>query len=327
MLLAVLAFFASGVVVVLAGVALAGAADRIADATGIARAWIGAVLLAAATSLPELATDVAAVRMGADDLAAGDLFGSAVANMLILAVADLVVRKGRVLREAALDHALMAALAIGMTAGAAVLILVRPTTTIGGVGVGSLGLLVVYVLGARAAFLHGAAGGGADADPPARRDDLRRALVVFGVAALVVVVAAPTFAWAAGRIAEAAGVSTTWVGTWLVGTATSLPEVVATIAAVRMGAYSLAVGNLFGSNAIDMALFAALDAATPSRSFFAALSPTHAVTACFAIAMMALGLAASVYRAERRFALLEPSSVGMLVVYALAVAVGAYAAG
>lgn len=66
------------------------------------------MLLASATSLPELTTDLVAVRLGAPDLAVGDLFGSSMANMLILAIIDLVWRKKQVLQRAALDHALAA---------------------------------------------------------------------------------------------------------------------------------------------------------------------------------------------------------------------------
>lgn len=72
----VLVFIASGTVMVLAGTALARHADAIAEATKLGRLWIGSVLLAGATSLPELTTDISAVRLGATDLAVGDHFGS-----------------------------------------------------------------------------------------------------------------------------------------------------------------------------------------------------------------------------------------------------------
>jgi len=92
-----------------AGTALARLADRSADATGLGRIWIGSILLATATSLPELVTDVAAVRLEAVDLAVGDLFGSSMANMPILALIDLAYPRRGLLRHAAPDHALAAA--------------------------------------------------------------------------------------------------------------------------------------------------------------------------------------------------------------------------
>jgi cation:H+ antiporter len=322
-----LAFVASGVVVVFAGAALARHGDAIAEATKIGRVWIGAVLLAGATSLPELATDIAAVRLGAVDLAVGDLFGSSMANMLILAVIDLMPPRRHVLQHVTLDHALAACLAITLNTFAAVLVLVRPEWSLAWVGPGSLLLFLAYVAGTRAVYRHATRAvvdapsvtpSSADSDAPRVPVPLRRALLGFAIAALVVLAAAPIFAWSAKGIAELTGLGNTFVGTWLVGIATSLPELAACIAAVRLGSFDLAVGNLFGSNAFNMAIFLPLDAIEPG-SLFAKLDPGHTVSALFAIMLMGLGLAAIVYRAKRRFAMLEPSSLLMLVAYAAAI--------
>src|SRR5438309_9472161 len=80
----------SGAAVVIAGILLGHSADQIANATGLGEMWTGWVLLAAATSLPEFVTDVSAVRLHSVNLAAGDLFGSSLTNMAILAVLALV---------------------------------------------------------------------------------------------------------------------------------------------------------------------------------------------------------------------------------------------
>jgi cation:H+ antiporter len=318
----VLGFVASGLVVVFAGTALARYADAIAEATKIGRIWIGSVLLAGATSLPELTTDVAAVRLGAVDLAVGDLFGSSMANMLILAVIDLLPPRRHVLQRVTLDHALAACLAISLNAFAAVLVLVRNDSSFLWVGPGSFLLFLGYIAGTRAVYRHAAReprtpsdDAGLGPEPPR----LSRAIAGFVVAALAVFVAAPLFAWSAKGIAEISGLGNTLVGTWLVGLATSLPELAASLAAVRMGAFDLAVGNLFGSNACNMAVFLALDLAQPGN-VFAALDPSHAMSGLFAVVLMSLGLAAIVYRAKRRFAMLEPGSVLMLAGYALGVA-------
>jgi cation:H+ antiporter len=80
------------------------------------------------------------------------------------------------------------------------------------------------------------------------------------------------------------------------------------------------VGNLFGSNAFNMTIFLALDLAEPHRAIFAAVDPAHALSGLFAVVLMSLGLAAIVYRAERRFAMLEPDSLLMIACYVLAMA-------
>ncbi len=315
------AFLLSGLTVVVAGAALARYGDAIGEHTGLGGLWVGALLLAAATSLPELATDVAAVRLGAPDLAAGDLFGSSMANMLLLAFVDLAPPRRGVLRRATLESALTGCLAIALNALAALFVLARPTRTVLGVGPESAFLVAVYLLGLRAIYRQAARDRGASpaAEPPAARalPTLRRSIAGFAVAAAVILLAAPVFAASAKTVAERSGLGTTFVGTWLVGFATSLPELASTLAAVRLGAYDLAVGNLFGSNGFNMAIFFALDLAYPGGPFLGAISPVHAVTGLVAVVLTSLGLAALVYRAQRRFAMLEPDAFAIVVGYVL----------
>jgi cation:H+ antiporter len=313
---ALLVFAATGALLIAAGAALARAGEQISRATGVGRVWIGAVLIAAATSLPELATDVSAVRLGAPDLAAGDLFGSSMANMLILAAVDLAFRRRQLLRQAALDNALLASLAIVLNALGAIFVLARPRHHLLGVAPESLLLVAVYLAGVRAVYRHGRRlAPGSEKPARADRQRLRGASLRFGVAALVTFGAAPPFAASAQAVAELSGLGSTFVGAFLVGLATSLPELVAAVAAVRLGAFDLAVGNLFGSNAFNMAIFLAMDLAAP-EPIFAALDPDHALVAASAVLLMALGVAAMVYRAERRFGLLEPDSLLMVAFYA-----------
>jgi cation:H+ antiporter len=333
---AILLFLACGAIIVVAGVALTSAADAIAERTGLGRLWIGAVLLAAATSLPELTADVAAVRLGAADLAAGDLFGSSMANMVILALIGFMRPCGMPFREATLDHALTATLAIALNCVAAVFVLTRPEQVFAGVSPASVLLVLGFGAGMRVVYRNGkrttaapatvgeaaiAASAHAPGTPPlpdaSAALTLRAAALRFGVATVVIVAAAPLLASAAQRIAELSGLGATFVGTWLVGISTSLPEVVSSVAAVRLGAIDLAVGSLFGSNGFNMVVFFAMDLAHPAGSIFGALSAGHALSALFATVLMALGLATIAYRAEHRYALLEPGSVLMIVVYVL----------
>ena len=187
---------ASAAIVIAAGAALNPAADTIAEATGLGRAWIGAVLLAGATSLPELATDVAAVRMHAPNLAAGDLFGSSLANMLILAVIDQLSRQGSVLRTAAIENGLIACLAIILNTLGALFVLTQSRTTVLGVSPESVLLLLVYLAGTRAVYRNGVrhAEALASAAPPQGRaaaHSLKRAVVVFAGGAAVILAVSP----------------------------------------------------------------------------------------------------------------------------------------
>jgi cation:H+ antiporter len=322
-------FVLSAAAIVFAGTALSRYGDQIAELTGLGRLWIGVVLMAAATSLPEVLTTMSAGWMDAPDLAAGDLFGAGLSNMLTLGLVDLLYHQKRVWRQAALEHTLTAALAMALTALAAFFVLLRVNVTHLGVGLGSLTLLILYVLGMRLVFRQedmkrrereqeALVAGMADRRAAgARRPELQRAVIRFSAAALVLLVAAPFLAWSAARIAEETGTSATFIGTSLVAITTSLPELVTSIAAVRLGAFDLAVGNLFGSNAFNMAAFLFADMAYRGGGLLNEVSPAHAMTALWSILMMTIGLMGIIYRAEKRFLLIEPDSLLMIVTYVL----------
>ncbi|MBM4134323.1 MAG: sodium:calcium antiporter [Nitrospira sp.] len=320
-----LMFVLSATLIVVAGTKLSQYGDRIAEHTGLGRLWIGVVLLAGATSLPEAFTAISAVLIDAPNIAVGDLFGAGLSNMLTLALIDLAYREKRVWQQAALEQVLIAALAIVLTGLAGLLIVVQQPIPIQGVGPGTVAIAAIYVLGMRVVFRQEdmrrrekererivEAG---EAHRAASTEALRRASIGFAVAALALLAAAPMLAESAKEIAASTGLSTTFIGTSLVAVITSLPELVTSFAAVRLGALDLAVGNLFGSNAINMAVLFLADAAYRKGPLLASIEPTHAVTALLSILLMSVGLMGIIYRAEKRFPLIEPDSVLMIVGY------------
>jgi cation:H+ antiporter len=323
-------FLLSAVVIVYAGTKLSRYGDQIAELTGLGGLWIGVVLMAGATSLPEIFTDVSAVLMDAPNLAAGDLFGSSMANMLILGIIDLMHRQKRVWQEAAFEHALSAGLAIFLTGLAAFFVLFGMDVKHGGIGLGSMMLLLFYIFGMRLVFRqesmkrrqreHELVVEGQseeEAKQPGKRDGLRRASIGFAAAALGLLVAAPFLAGSAKEIAEQSGITDTFIGTSLVGMATSLPELVTAFAAVRLGAFDLAVGNLFGSNAFNMAAFFFVDVAYRSGPLFNSVSDAHAMTALWSILLMSTALMGIIYRVEKRYLLIEPDSFVIILGYCL----------
>jgi cation:H+ antiporter len=330
MLTAWAVFFLSAAVIVYAGAKLSRYGDRIADLTGLGGLWIGVVLMAAATSLPEIFTDVSAALMNAPDLAAGDLFGSNMANMLILGIIDLMHRQKRIWQQAAFEHALSAGLALSLTACAAFFVLLGSDVKHGGIGLGSMLLLLFYVFGMRVVFKQEimkrrqrehelVVEGQTDeaAKQPGKREGLRHASIGFAAATLGLLVAAPFLAGSASQIAEQSGVSTTFIGTSLVGITTSLPELVTATAAVRLGAFDLAVGNLFGSNAFNMAAFFFVDIAYRSGPLFNAVSDAHAMAALWSILLMSIAVMGIIYRVEQRYLLIEPDSFLIILGYCL----------
>ncbi|MCL4288410.1 MAG: hypothetical protein KJ006_12305, partial [Thermoleophilia bacterium] len=243
----VLVFGLSAGAVAGAGVFLARSGDAIAERTGLGGLLVGMLLLAGATSLPEIATDVSAALAGAPDLAVADLFGSSMANMAILAVVDLAHR-GRVWPHVGLGQARLAAVAIALTSVALLALLVPTSVAIGWIGVETIVIVGGYL--AAAAWIRRSRGRGRSAqdgsgeliapisvrEPAMAGLTLRAIGIRFGLAALVVLVAAPVVALSAKGIADETGVGQTFVGAFLLAATTSLPELVASLTAVRIGA-------------------------------------------------------------------------------------------
>ena len=311
-----------------AGSVLARSADQIAEATGLGRLLVGSLLLAAVTSLPELSVDIAAIRSGYVDLAAGDLFGSSLMNLLILALVDLSIRSGRKMlsREGA-AHALSATLGIAVTSLAGLAIVTAdklPAAIILGMSGWSWAILLSYLFGARMIFINQRISArlaaesrsddsGLSQGSSARKPSFLLSAIIFGAAAVVLCFAGPKLAHVAGALAEETGLGGTFVGTTLVAVTTSLPELVASLTAIRMGAIDLAIGNAFGSNAFNIVLFVPLDF-LHDGSIFLSMSGAHAVTAFTVVLATAIAVLGQLYHGERRLPFIEPDAFLMLFV-------------
>jgi cation:H+ antiporter len=321
-------FALSGIVIIVAGTKLSQYADRIAEYSGLGRLWIGVVLLAAATSLPEMLTAVSAVLIDAPNLAVGDLLGAGLGNMLTLALIDLAHRTKRVWQQTALEQTLIASLAVIMTGLVGLLIVVRQSSSLFHIGIGTVAIAVIYVFGMRLVFRQeNMRRRGEQLERVVEKEEaavdrrsyspMKRAAFGFAGGTLGILIAAPLLADSAMEIAKITGISSTFIGTSLVGIVTSLPEMVTAFAAVRLGAFDLAVGNLFGSNAINMAILFIADVAYWKGPLLATVDSAHAVTALVGILLMTLGNMGLIYRAEKRFVLIEPDSALMIVGYLL----------
>jgi cation:H+ antiporter len=318
--LPLVSFAILGIAVFLAASRLARAADMIAETTGLGRAWIGLILLAAATSLPEMLTDINAALLDAPDIGVGDLMGSTLANMLILAALDLVYARRYILQSVAVDHAVVGLLAIVLTTIAGVAIVAGGFGRIGFVGIETLVIAAVYLAGMRMVFLmtqEAASAIVAMASPelkPPRRE-LRGAVGVFALAGIGLALVAPFLVISAEAVSVESGLSQTFVGTLLVGFTTSFPEIAASVAAVRMGAVDLAVGNIFGSNAFNMLVLPMMDLAYFEGPVLANVSSGHQLSALLAVLCIALGVMAILARLRKRAGLVRFGSVLIVTSY------------
>ena len=292
--LIILAAGAAAIAVV--GTRLAGLADRLADRTGLGEAFVGAVFLGASTSLPGITASVTAAWHGHASLALANALGGIAVQTAFLAVAD-VAHRGVNLEHAAasLENMMWGALLMTLLA-ALVLAMAGPPVAWFGVHPMTPLLFGGYLLGmtmvsrARANPMwhprQTLATRPDTPEPPAPGEGgLARLWGVFLAAAAVVGAAG----WAVTRAGEAlatqTGMTESLVGALLVAVATSLPELVTSVAAVRRGALTLAVSGVLGGNAFDT-LFAALaDVAYREGSIYHAATHRELALAALTIVM------------------------------------------
>lgn len=283
--------------------------DMLAEKTGLGRVWVGAIMLAGVTSLPELASGVSAVAwLNAPNLAAGAILGSCLFNLALIALMDLLYQPGSILARAQEGHILsggLGVLLLGLVAAGALL-----GPDINGVGVlgfslVSLAVVVLYLAGARliARFEQRRLAEVLAKEAEARHYDQISAAHAYGAFVLSALAVVGLGIWLASigdRLSAETGLSRSFVGNLFLAVSTSLPEVAASVAAVRLGAIDLAISNALGSNLFNVALLAVYDAADGRGNFWASLSQVNALAAVIAIMMTGVTIVSLIYRASPR---------------------------
>lgn len=319
-----LGFMACTVVILYSGMKLAKYGDILAEKTGMGGSWIGLVLMASVTSLPELITGVSSVTYAAvPDIAAGDVFGSCVFNLLILAVLDASYRETPLSAKAHQGHVLAGGLGILLLSIAAIsLFLGKRVAPLGWIGPYSLLFIVVYFVAMKLIYSYERRRVSAFVKERAlelkHRDVSTRTAVFNYVTNALVVIGAAVFLPGIGAgLAETTGLGQTFVGTILIALSTSLPEVVVSITAVRLGAVDLAIGNLFGSNVFNIFILAIDDLFFVEGPLLSFVNTNHVISAMFAIAMTTVAIIGLTYRAEKKRLFLAWDSLAIALMYAV----------
>lgn len=350
-------FVVASAVVWYSGTRLAAYADVIAERTGLGQAFIGLLLLATATSLPEVATTVTATLIGNVPLVVGNLLGGVSMQTVILAVMDaVVVTRGALTRRTPEPALLLQGLMLVL-----LLTLVLTSIALGGgpalfhVGVGTLALVVIYPAGTYlsqryerhprwrplAPAMPGEGGSGSDSGQveqaegdqgrqiPTHRAASRQRyeetatstiMGFFALGAAAILAAGWAIAQAGDALAKQTGIGDSLVGFVLVAVATSLPEVSTTLSAARLGAYGMAVANIFGGNAFDTMFLFVADVLYRDGPVLAAVESWAAFAAGLGIVLTCLYLWGLVERSDRTVARIGVDSALVVILYLLGVA-------
>ncbi|MCK4851586.1 MAG: hypothetical protein KAS86_00585 [Candidatus Omnitrophica bacterium] len=239
----------------------------LSERTGIAQGLVGVVFLAIATSFPEIVTAATSVFfLGRIGLGYGDIIGSVMINLMVLAGLDYFAGGGRILLKASRLNRLTGGFVLLLL----FIIMSAVVLRLGGIAVPSFRrigaenflIIPVYFVWLLIIGKRGAPGvpevSGADGNGSGK-------LWIKFILLLIAVMFLG--AWMAGvgeKIVVGTGLSQTFTGVLLLGFATSLPEIIVSFVALRAGSVDMAVGNILGSNLFDVCIIPLLDILTAS---------------------------------------------------------------
>lgn len=327
-----LIFAAAAAVVWVAGTKLSTYADLISDRTGLEQAFVGLLLLAVATSLPEVATTVTSAFIGAPGLMVGNLLGGGAMQLAILALMDLLFVRGALtyfapkpvlLINGVMLVALLTVAVLGISIGAEWSVLnVGPW----GLGIFLIFLLMLWTTHAEAHHprwrptnppeeVEGSALREREAARYAGTSN-RRLYLMYAAGAATILAAGFILTRVADAIDQQTGLGETLVGAVLLALATSLPELSTTSKAVRLGAYGMAVSSIFGSNAFNASLLFLGDVLYRDGPVLAAAPRSGVLLAGVSILMTCAFLWGLLERKDKTFFRLGIDSLVVLFLYA-----------
>lgn len=320
----IIGFGIAALVIILAGSKLAKLSDSLADRTGLGEALFGVLLLAGVTSLPDFAATLTAAIDSRPDLAMSNVMGSMAVNLVFLAVADIVYRKANLEHAAASTVNLMLAGLLIVLLTLPLLAVFTPSTTFLNIHPITPVIIAAYLFGLHLVFStktkpmwfpRQTLQTVADQPDKHHYGNLSSVWVMFILMALLTGVSGWILMESAKQIADQTGISDTIMGGFFTAIATSTPELVTTIVAIRIGALTLAVSNIFGTNCFNMLVIASADVGYSQGSIYHDMAPVQMTWGLVSILMTAILLLGMLRRETYGIAKIGFESALILAVY------------
>ncbi|MBU6452232.1 MAG: sodium:calcium antiporter [Cyanobacteria bacterium REEB67] len=319
--------FCAGVILY-AGTQLSTQGEAIAARTGLGRSWIGLVLLATVTSLPELISGVSAVTLhDLPNLAVSGTLGSCMLNMVVIASLDLASKNRPVSQLVHEGHILSAGFCIVLIGFAAIDILFGKylpiLTALNSIDPISLVYIVVYLMAMKLIYAfekkrrHEFVEEVAQAEE-AKGQSLKRSIFIFVINSIVIVVAACYLPEIASQISKMTGWGESFVGSSFVAVTTCLPEIAVSFAAARMANFDMAVANLLGSNLFNICILAIVDLCYLKGPLLRSVSQVNALTALTTMIAMGIVVIGLTYRSEKKFLFVAGDAIAIFFVCLMA---------
>ncbi|QMS84271.1 sodium:calcium antiporter [Candidatus Xianfuyuplasma coldseepsis] len=238
--------------------------DELDKKTHISGALIGGVLLATITSMPEFITSITStMALNEPSLAFGNVFGSNIFNVVILAVADLLFLKQMFFNKVKTQRTTNAFVIVmyiifmfpllisgftGLDYGSFTLNILLTFNLI------SLLIVILYVFSIRSMNND-------ETEQSEEGSDLtyKKIGLMFFLWAVVVVLSSYFVTIVADQLGDALNLGASFAGAIFLGVATSLPELTAVMTLMKLRNHEAALGNIIGSNVFNMTIISVVD--------------------------------------------------------------------
>lgn len=314
------------------GIRMTYLARDLAAATGMGEAFTGAIFIGATTSLSGIMASATAAWHGEASLAVSNSLGGIAAQTLFLVLADLLYRKANLEFAAASVENLMMSVQLMLLLCILLIAFNLPQMSVFGIHPVSPLLLVVYLFTVKLLIdthekpmwlprmTQGTVRESSHRVSKEQGGQSNvRLFLNFGICAAVVAIAGWLLASSGMAIAEQTGWSAGIVGGIFIAVATSLPELVVAVTAIRLGALTLAVGDIVGGNAFDTLFIAVSDLFYREGSIYAAITDTERLWLGSAMLMNCVLLMGLMYRERKGIANIGMESAMILVIYVVTV--------
>ncbi len=264
----ILLFVLSSVIIVIAAMKLTYYGDAIAETTDLGHSLVGIILLSAATSLPELFSSSTSAFHGNVDLSFGNVFGSNMTNIFILVIMDLYVRGYPILLNVSQRNIMTGGIVIFVTCITLLMIYLGNLSALKSIDFWFFSpiLLFFYIGGMIFIYHFEKSNGGQDEIEPGNEQTTltkKQAILGFVISSIIVFGSAILLTYSCDQISQfkisGKDLGGTFVGTLFLAFTTSLPEIVVSISALKVGSHNMALGNLFGSNLFNLAILSFSD--------------------------------------------------------------------
>ena len=315
-------FFLCCLTIFISGTKLSKYADIIAEKSGLGRTWIGLFLMASITSLPELFTGIGSVTYSdVPNIALGDVLGSCVFNMIIFAFFYAFYLKKTFTIKTYKGHTLSAIFNILLLSIVALSIFVEEKIlSIGWIGLYTFLIVLIYLIAIKFLYTFEKEHWKiffkeTKSELKYENISLKPIIIKYTLNAIVVIIAATLLPKIGEKLAEITGLGQTFVGNIFIALATSLPEVVVTGFAIRIGAVDLAIGNIFGSNMFNIFILAIDDFCYTKGALLSFVEKNHLISALSCIIMTSIAIIGFLYRTKRKKFFIPWDSIIIILIF------------